>query len=67
MTGVQTCALPICGEDFDNVIVNYFLDDFKSKEGIDLRKDNAAMQRLKDEARRGSRTSRLSGAWNHQP
>jgi len=26
--------------------VNYFLDDFKSKEGIDLRKDNAAMQRL---------------------
>ncbi|MBB1579531.1 molecular chaperone DnaK [Candidatus Saccharibacteria bacterium] len=38
------------GEDFDNVIVNYFLDDFKSKEGIDLRKDNASMQRLKDEA-----------------
>ena len=38
------------GEDFDNAIVNYFLDDFKAKEGIDLRKDNAAMQRLKDEA-----------------
>ena len=43
------------GEDFDNVIVNYFLDDFKSKEGIDLRKDNAAMQRLKDEAEKAKK------------
>lgn len=38
------------GEDFDNVIVNYFLDDFKSKEGIDLRKDNAPCSVWKDEA-----------------
>ncbi len=43
------------GEDFDNVIVNYFLDDFKSKEGIDLHKDNAAMQRLKDEAEKAKK------------
>ena len=43
------------GEDFDNIIVNYFLDDFKSKEGIDLRKDNAAMQRLKDEAEKAKK------------
>ena len=43
------------GEDFDNVIVNYFIDDFKSKEGIDLRKDNAAMQRLKDEAEKAKK------------
>lgn len=43
------------GEDFDNTIVNYFLDDFKSKEGIDLRKDNAAMQRLKDEAEKAKK------------
>ena len=43
------------GEDFDNAIVNYFLDDFKSKEGIDLRKDNAAMQRLKDEAEKAKK------------
>ena len=38
------------GEDFDNTIVNHFLDEFKKTDGIDLRKDNAAMQRLKDEA-----------------
>lgn len=43
------------GEDFDNVIVNYFIDDFKSKEGIDLKKDNAAMQRLKDEAEKAKK------------
>ncbi len=43
------------GEDFDNVIVNYFIDDFKKKEGIDLRKDNAAMQRLKDEAEKAKK------------
>ena len=43
------------GEDFDNAIVNYFLDDFKSKGGIDLRKDNAAMQRLKDEAEKAKK------------
>ena len=43
------------GEDFDNVIVNYFIDDFKKQEGIDLRKDNAAMQRLKDEAEKAKK------------
>ena len=43
------------GEDFDNVIVNYFIDDFKKKEGMDLRKDNAAMQRLKDEAEKAKK------------
>ena len=43
------------GEDFDNVIVNYFIDDFKKKEGIDLKKDNAAMQRLKDEAEKAKK------------
>lgn len=43
------------GEDFDNAIVNHFLDDFKAKEGIDLRKDNAAMQRLKDEAEKAKK------------
>jgi len=43
------------GEDFDNVIVNYFIDDFKNKEGIDLKKDNAAMQRLKDEAEKAKK------------
>ncbi len=43
------------GEDFDNVIVNYFLDEFKKTDGIDLRKDKAAMQRLKDEAEKAKK------------
>lgn len=43
------------GEDFDNTIVNYFLDEFKKTDGIDLRKDNAAMQRLKDEAEKAKK------------
>ncbi len=43
------------GEDFDNVIVNYFIDEFKKTDGIDLKKDNAAMQRLKDEAEKAKK------------
>lgn len=43
------------GEDFDNTIVNYFIDEFKKSDGIDLRKDNAAMQRLKDEAEKAKK------------
>ena len=42
-------------EDFDNTIVNYFIDEFKKSDGIDLRKDNAAMQRLKDEAEKAKK------------
>lgn len=43
------------GADFDNHIVNYFLDEFKKESGIDLRGDNAAMQRLKDEAEKAKK------------
>jgi len=43
------------GEDFDNRIVNHFLDVFKNNEGIDLKKDKAAMQRLKDEAEKAKK------------
>ena len=43
------------GEDFDNTIVNYFIDEFKKTDGIDLKKDNAAMQRLKDEAEKAKK------------
>lgn len=43
------------GEDFDNRIVNHFLDVFKSEEGVDLKGDNAAMQRLKDEAEKAKK------------
>ncbi|XP_026314340.1 heat shock 70 kDa protein cognate 5 [Hyposmocoma kahamanoa] len=38
------------GEDFDNVIVNFLVDDFKRDQGVDLRKDAMAMQRLKEAA-----------------
>ena len=43
------------GEDFDNRIVNHFLEVFKNNEGIDLKKDKAAMQRLKDEAEKAKK------------
>jgi len=43
------------GEDFDNRIVNHFLDVFKANEGIDLKSDKAAMQRLKDEAEKAKK------------
>ncbi len=38
------------GADFDRVIINYFADEFKKEHGIDISGDNAAMQRLRDEA-----------------
>ncbi len=43
------------GEDFDNRIVNHFLDVFKQESGIDLKGDKAAMQRLKDEAEKAKK------------
>lgn len=43
------------GEDFDNRIVDHFLDVFKQQEGIDLKSDNAALQRLKDEAEKAKK------------
>ena len=38
------------GDDFDEVVINYLADEFKKKEGIDLRKDPMALQRLKEAA-----------------
>ena len=35
------------GDDFDNAITQYMLDDFKAKEGVDLSTDTMALQRLK--------------------
>jgi len=43
------------GEDFDNRIVNHFLEVFKNQEGVDLKSDKAAMQRLKDEAEKAKK------------
>ncbi|WP_343191905.1 molecular chaperone DnaK [Buchnera aphidicola] len=36
------------GEDFDSRIINYLVKEFKNEQGIDLRKDSLAMQRLKE-------------------
>ena len=38
------------GDDFDQRIINYLVDEFKKAEGIDLSKDRVAMQRLKEAA-----------------
>jgi molecular chaperone DnaK len=38
------------GEDFDNVLVNYLVDEFKKDSGVDLKNDKLAMQRLKESA-----------------
>jgi molecular chaperone DnaK len=38
------------GEDFDDEIVNYLIDEFKKDNGIDLRTDKLALQRLKEAA-----------------
>jgi molecular chaperone DnaK len=38
------------GADFDRVIVNHFVDEFKKESGLDISDDRAAMQRLRDEA-----------------
>ncbi len=38
------------GEDFDSRMINYLVDEFKKEQGIDLRNDPLAMQRLKEAA-----------------
>ena len=38
------------GEDFDDTIVNYLVDEFKKDNGIDLKNDKLALQRLKEAA-----------------
>lgn len=38
------------GEDFDSRMINYLVDEFKKDQGIDLRNDPLAMQRLKEAA-----------------
>ncbi len=43
------------GTDFDQRIVNYLADEFNKSAGIDLRQDNMALQRLKDEAEKAKK------------
>lgn len=47
------------GDDFDQVIIDYLVDEFRKENGIDLRKDSMAMQRLKDAAEKAKKD--LSG------
>ncbi|MCS7168310.1 MAG: molecular chaperone DnaK [Gemmatales bacterium] len=47
------------GDNWDEVLINYIADEFKKETGIDLRKDNMAMQRLKEAAERAKKE--LSG------
>ncbi|MGD0664167.1 MAG: molecular chaperone DnaK [Rhabdochlamydiaceae bacterium] len=54
------------GDDFDNVILQWMLDEFKKEHGIDLSKDKMALQRLRDAAEKakielsGTQTSEIN-------
>lgn len=47
------------GDDFDQVIIDHLVNEFKKEQGIDLSKDKAAVQRLKDAAEKAKKE--LSG------
>ncbi|MDR0269004.1 molecular chaperone DnaK [Paenibacillus sp.] len=47
------------GDDFDQVVIDYLVNEFKKEQGIDLSKDKAAVQRLKDAAEKAKKE--LSG------
>ena len=46
------------GDDFDHTLVNYIADQFQKEEGVDLRKDPQALQRLSEAAERPRSNSR---------
>ena len=52
------------GDDFDQVIIDYLVEQFKKENGIDLSKDKMALQRLKDAAEKAKRD--LSGVTSTQ-
>ena len=43
------------GDDFDNVLIDYISSEFKKENGIDLKKDSTALQRLKDAAEKAKK------------
>lgn len=43
------------GDDFDNVVVDWLVDQFKKDNGVDLRQDKMAMQRLKESAEKAKK------------
>jgi molecular chaperone DnaK len=52
------------GDDFDQVIIDYLVQEFKKENGIDLSKDKMALQRLKDAAEKAKKD--LSGVTSTQ-
>ncbi|PTG76684.1 molecular chaperone DnaK [Staphylococcus chromogenes] len=52
------------GDDFDQVIIDYLVQEFKSENGVDLSKDKMALQRLKDAAEKAKKD--LSGVSSTQ-
>ncbi len=44
------------GDDFDQVLIDYFISEFKKEQGIDLKEDAAALQRLKEAAEKAKIT-----------
>ena len=52
------------GDDFDQVIIDYLVDEFKKEHGIDLSQDKMALQRLKDAAEKAKKD--LSGITSTQ-
>jgi len=52
------------GDDFDQVIIDYLVSEFKKENGIDLSKDKMALQRLKDAAEKAKKD--LSGVTSTQ-
>lgn len=43
------------GDDFDERITNYLVTEFYRQQNVDLRKDNTAMQRVREEAEKAKR------------
>ena len=43
------------GDDFDNAVMNYLADEFAKENGVDLRQDNMALQRLKEAAEKAKK------------
>ncbi|MDO4814663.1 MAG: molecular chaperone DnaK [Gemella sp.] len=52
------------GDDFDQAIIDYLVEEFKKEQGIDLSQDKMAMQRLKDAAEKAKKD--LSGVTSTQ-
>ena len=43
------------GDDIDNILIDYLADEFQKENGVDLRKDSMALQRLKEAAEKAKK------------